>query len=80
MQIRTAYPCRLRRQTEELWAAMNVCPFAPEIDPPDRFLPAATALTSLPKSVFREIIRPICAPTQKTQIAPLWGCDLCFWS
>ena len=45
MQIRTAYPCRLRRQTEELWAAMNVCPFAPEIDPPDRFLPSAAALS-----------------------------------
>ena len=44
-QIRTAYQCRLRRQTEELWAAMNVCPFAPEIDPLDRFLPAGTALS-----------------------------------
>ena len=45
MQIRTAYRCRFRRQTEELWVAMNVCPFAPAIDPPDRFLPTALALT-----------------------------------
>ena len=36
-------PCRLRRL---LGAAINVSPFAPLNDPPDRFVPAAPALTS----------------------------------
>ena len=70
--------CRHWQQTEELWAAMNVCPFAPEIDPQDRFLLAAPALTSLPRCVFCAIVSPNFPSVRKQKSHPQWGATFVF--
>jgi len=48
----------MRPEAEVLRAAMNVRPFAAKNDPPDRFLPTATQLTSAMPPAFCGVFQP----------------------